>query len=90
LSKLVYSLKATEEGGEKTHAHSETGQKPKTKSGKIQILVPKRSSLKHRLHTKDLMYLDFIRWCLEIDPHRRPTAKEALNHPWLTEAKYKS
>jgi len=23
----------------------------------------------HRLHTNDLMYLDFIRWCLEIDPN---------------------
>ena len=55
---------------------------------KIQILVPKRSSLKHRLRTSDHLFLDFVRSLLEIDPAKRPTAKEAMNHPWLTEAKY--
>ena len=52
--------------------------------------MPKKSSLKHRLACDDIMFVDFIRWCLEIDPHRRPTAKEALNHPWFTEASYPS
>ncbi|KAF8336438.1 CAMK/CAMK1 protein kinase [Cantharellus anzutake] len=27
---------------------------------------------------------DFVRTCLTIDPTRRPTAKEALLHPWLS------
>jgi len=30
---------------------------------------------------------DFLRWLLEIDPRQRPTAAEALGHPWL--ARYK-
>jgi len=30
---------------------------------------------------------DFIRKCLTIDPHQRPTAKQALQHPWLADKK---
>mmetsp|Transcript_25419 Transcript_25419/g.25168 ORF Transcript_25419/g.25168 Transcript_25419/m.25168 type:complete len:334 (-) Transcript_25419:16-1017(-) len=55
---------------------------------KINLLVPKQTSLKHRLHTDDLMFVDFIRCLLQVDPCRRPSAKEALAHPWLTETKY--
>jgi len=67
--------------------NSETS-KRRVRTGKIQILVPKRSSLKHRLRTNDVYFLDFIRWLLEIDPAKRPTAREAMSHPFLTEAKY--
>jgi serine/threonine protein kinase len=28
---------------------------------------------------------DFVRTCLTIDPRQRPTATEALRHPWLSE-----
>lgn len=27
--------------------------------------------------------LEFIRWLLTLDPEMRPTAKQALEHPWL-------
>eukprot|EP01017_Pseudomicrothorax_dubius_P048516 TRINITY_DN883_c0_g1_i5.p1 TRINITY_DN883_c0_g1~~TRINITY_DN883_c0_g1_i5.p1 ORF type:complete len:144 (-),score=41.96 TRINITY_DN883_c0_g1_i5:156-587(-) len=60
----------------------------KRRTGRIQILVPKRSSLKYRLKTDDVYFLDFVRSLLEIDPAKRPSAKEAMNHPWLVEAKY--
>ncbi|KZV72584.1 Pkinase-domain-containing protein [Peniophora sp. CONT] len=30
---------------------------------------------------------DFVRTCLTIDPNQRPTAAEALNHPWLADEK---
>ena len=30
---------------------------------------------------------DFVRTCLTIDPNQRPTATEALNHPWLADTK---
>ncbi len=55
---------------------------------KIQILVPKRTTLKYRLKTDDENFVDFVRKLLEIDPSKRPTAKEAMNHPWLTKSKY--
>ena len=55
---------------------------------KLQVLVPKRSSLKARLKTDDAMFLDFVRCLLETDRERRPTASEALKHPWLVECKY--
>ncbi len=43
----------------------------KKRGAKTQILVPKKSSLKHRLGSDDKRFVDFIRWCLEIDPHKR-------------------
>jgi serine/threonine protein kinase len=58
------------------------------KTGKIQILVPKKSSLSHRLRTDDVFFLDFVRNLLHIDPHRRPTATEAMKHPWFTKVSY--
>jgi serine/threonine protein kinase len=55
---------------------------------KVQIMVPKRSSLKARLKTEDSMFLDFIKCLLQVDKDLRPTAQEALRHPWITECKY--
>lgn len=55
---------------------------------KVQVLVPKRSSLKARLKTEDAMFLDFVTCLLQVDKDRRPTAREALRHPWITECKY--
>ena len=52
---------------------------------KIHILIAKKTTLKSRLQCKDPYFLDFVRWLLEVDPFKRPTAKEALQHPWLTE-----
>lgn len=60
----------------------------KRKTGLIQLLVPKKSNLKARLKTDDMFFLDFVRQLLQIDPTKRPTAKDALNHPWFTQALY--
>jgi len=68
--------------------NSESGTRKKGRSGKLQILVPKKSSMKYRLRTNDPYFLDFVKRLLEIDPAKRPTAKEAMNHPWISEAKY--
>jgi len=54
----------------------------------VQLLVPKKTSLRARLHTDDAMFLDFLRCLLEVDKDRRPSATEALKHPWITECKY--
>lgn len=55
---------------------------------KIHILVPKKTTLKHRLKCEDAYFVDFVRWLLEVDPTKRPSAKEAMQHPWLTECAY--
>lgn len=55
---------------------------------KVQVLVPKLSSLKARLRTSDLMFLDFVRCLLDTDRERRPSATEALRHPWIAECRY--
>ena len=55
---------------------------------KVHILVAKKTTLKQRIGTDDEMFVDFVRWLLEIDPLKRPTAKQAMLHPWLTESKY--
>ena len=55
---------------------------------KMHVIIPKRSCLKKRLHCSDESFVDFVKWLLNIDPNKRPTAKEALNHKWLTQIKY--
>ena len=55
---------------------------------KIELMVPKKTNLKARVRSDDPLFLDFIGSLLDVDYLRRPTAKEALRHPWLTEAKY--
>ena len=52
---------------------------------KINILVAKKTNLKKRMKCEDKHFVDFVRRLLEVDPLKRPTAKEALQHPWLTE-----
>ena len=58
------------------------------RTGKINILIPKKTNIKARLHTEDPFFIDFISKLLDIDPDRRLSAKEALKHPFLTEASY--
>ena len=62
--------------------------KHRKSKNKVQVLVPKLSSLKARLRTSDLMYLDFVRCLLDTDRERRPSATEALRHPWIAECRY--
>jgi len=63
-------------------------QKKKNKTGKVYVLVPKRSNLKARMRTEDSYFLDFIKILLEIDPTKRVSASEALQHPFITQAQY--
>ena len=50
---------------------------------KMHVIVPKRTLLKNRLHCEDEHFIEFLRYLLKIDPNERPTADEALNHPWF-------
>lgn len=47
------------------------------------ILVPKKTTLKNRIRTEDELFLQFIGSLLEVDPHKRPSAQQALAHPFL-------
>ena len=54
--------------------------------GPVCLLVyPKRTTLRQRLHTDNALFVDFVAYLLRLDPLTRPTAAEALRHPWLAE-----
>jgi serine/threonine protein kinase len=45
--------------------------------------VPKKTTLKNRIRSDDDLFVDFIRALVEIDPLKRVSAAEALEHPFL-------
>ena len=51
--------------------------------GRYELLRPKRTSLKHRIPEADDGCIEFVRHLLSVDPKTRPTAQQALQHPWL-------
>lgn len=53
-------------------------------TNEMEYLIPEESSLEDHLQISDVGFLNFLRDLLEINPQRRPTAKEALDHPWLS------
>ena len=50
----------------------------------LEYVVPKKTSLRHRIPAGDQGFVDFVAYLLQIHPENRPTASEALKHPWLT------
>ena len=50
----------------------------------MRVFVPKKTNLQARLGTKDHEFVDFVRYLLQLDPSKRPSATEALKHPFLT------
>lgn len=80
----VYTEEEEAGAGQDNSEVSRKGQK----TGRVQLLIPKKSGLSFRLKTDDLYFLDFVRSLLQIDPLKRPTASEALKHPWFTQAQY--
>ncbi|KAG6530371.1 hypothetical protein ZIOFF_012599 [Zingiber officinale] len=53
-------------------------------TNKLEYLIPKKTSLRHRLPMGDQGFIDFIAYLLEVNPKKRPNALDALNHPWLS------
>ncbi|XXG53468.1 hypothetical protein AAC387_Pa03g1552 [Persea americana] len=53
-------------------------------TNRLEYLIPKKTSLRHRLPMGDQGFIDFVAHLLEINPKKRPTASEALQHPWLS------
>ena len=54
-----------------------------SRSGRVSVLRPKRSSLCARVPGADAGALAFLETVLSVDPGDRPSAEEALRHPWL-------
>lgn len=52
-------------------------------TNRLEYLIPKKTSLRHRLPMGDQGFIDFVTHLLEINPKKRPSASEALKHPWL-------
>ncbi|GMH16096.1 hypothetical protein Nepgr_017937 [Nepenthes gracilis] len=53
-------------------------------TNRLEYLIPKKTSLRHRLPMGDQGFIDFAAYLLEINPRKRPSASEALKHPWLS------
>jgi serine/threonine protein kinase len=59
--------------------------------GSFSLIYPKKTSLRARMHLPpqgvasedEELFLDFVTAMLQVDPQRRPSAAEALTHPWL-------
>ena len=51
--------------------------------GRYELLRPKHTSLKFRVPEADEGCLAFLSTLLTVDPKQRPSAAEALQHPWL-------
>ncbi|KAI3705031.1 hypothetical protein L1987_75261 [Smallanthus sonchifolius] len=49
-----------------------------------EYVTPQETSLEEHIQVSDTLFLDFIKNLLEINPQRRPTAREALKHHWLS------
>eukprot|EP00200_Dunaliella_tertiolecta_P003736 CAMPEP_0202359942 /NCGR_PEP_ID=MMETSP1126-20121109/13064_1 /ASSEMBLY_ACC=CAM_ASM_000457 /TAXON_ID=3047 /ORGANISM="Dunaliella tertiolecta, Strain CCMP1320" /LENGTH=1262 /DNA_ID=CAMNT_0048953517 /DNA_START=67 /DNA_END=3855 /DNA_ORIENTATION=- len=55
---------------------------------RYEMLIPKRTTLSHRVPDAHKGLVDFISYLLLVDPHKRPTASEALQHPFMQEDYY--
>ncbi|KAJ9454033.1 Dual specificity protein kinase pom1 [Diplonema papillatum] len=55
-----------------------------SKRGMVDLLFPRPTSLKSMMgDDTEPLFIDFVESLLQIDPSKRPTAAEALKHPWL-------
>lgn len=47
------------------------------------LRIPESRDLQSAIPSKNMLYLDFVNRCLELDPEIRFSASEALKHPWM-------
>merc|ERR1711988_1048193 len=53
--------------------------------GAVTIMRAKKTTLKHRMHVQDDVFVDFVESLLTYDQMARPSALDALKHPWLAD-----
>ncbi|XP_042025965.1 dual specificity tyrosine-phosphorylation-regulated kinase 2-like [Salvia splendens] len=55
-------------------------------TNEVEYIIPEEMALEEHLQIPDdPVFVDFMKCLLEINPARRPSAREALKHPWLSQ-----
>eukprot|EP01053_Blabericola_migrator_P010908 Blabericola_migrator_1__10907@NODE_62_length_15736_cov_138_574510_g56_i0_p3_GENE_NODE_62_length_15736_cov_138_574510_g56_i0NODE_62_length_15736_cov_138_574510_g56_i0_p3_ORF_typecomplete_len767_score121_78Pkinase/PF00069_25/7_1e53Pkinase_Tyr/PF07714_17/3_9e26Kinaselike/PF14531_6/6_5e10Kdo/PF06293_14/1_6e06WaaY/PF06176_11/5_8e06Pkinase_fungal/PF17667_1/5_8e06RIO1/PF01163_22/7_1e05APH/PF01636_23/0_0016YrbLPhoP_reg/PF10707_9/0_0038FTA2/PF13095_6/7_7e03FTA2/PF13095_6/0_11_NODE_62_length_15736_cov_138 len=65
---------------------SEESSNPRSRA---EVFFPKRIPLRERLRTDDENFIAFLEALLQINPVKRMSANEALQHPWISRSRYK-
>ncbi|CAA2975289.1 LAMMER dual specificity kinase [Olea europaea subsp. europaea] len=52
----------------------------------LEYIIPEETLLEHQLQVSDSGFIEFLLYLLETNPKRRPTAKQALEHSWLSQS----
>ena len=55
----------------------------RTRQGQTELIAIEQISLEERIGCDDALFVSFLRALLTIDPAERPTAAQALSHPWF-------
>ncbi|KAJ8438711.1 hypothetical protein Cgig2_013757 [Carnegiea gigantea] len=53
-------------------------------TNQVEFIIPEHSSLEQHLPVSDDGFINFLKYLLQINPRQRPTARQALEHPWLS------
>ena len=56
----------------------------RNRQGQTAFIPIEQMSLEERIGCDDKLFTSFLRALLSIDPNERPTAEQALMHPWFT------
>ena len=52
------------------------------------LRIPDSRPIEVAVPSGDGLFLDFVKRCLELDPERRFSAKQAIQHPWMKDFEY--
>lgn len=88
LLNLVQDHLRSRQGGSPRHPSGTSGSGSSNNSRVIRFFIPKRTSLRQRLRCSDDLFVDFVSKMLQIDPCKRWTAAQLLEHPFLTPGRY--
>ncbi|KAK2960373.1 putative DYRK-family kinase pom1 [Blattamonas nauphoetae] len=61
----------------------DTQEDPEPDQPQFYFVHPKQTTLRARLGTDDALFVDFVSRLLTVDQNQRPSALEALQHPWF-------
>ncbi|CAA6654764.1 unnamed protein product [Spirodela intermedia] len=73
--------------GEETHKYFTDDRvlyRKNEETDRVERITPGRSTLSSHLGSSDLPFIGFLGYLLQMNPQKRPTAEQALQHPWLS------